>query len=49
MLQCNVAVATHKRGRYASLETSNFDTGPCRVITKPFTVQHAKLFLNAAT
>src|SRR6185295_11951459 len=35
--------------RYASLETSGLDQGPCRVVTKPFTVQHSKLFLNAAT
>ena len=25
------------------------DPGPCRVVTKPFTVRHSKLFLNAAT
>jgi len=49
VLQCNVALATFKRDRYASLETSSVDTGPCRVITKPMTLQHAKLFLNAAT
>jgi hypothetical protein len=49
VLQCNVALATFKRDRYASLETSSVDTGPHRVITKPFTVQHPKLFLNAAT
>ena len=24
-------------------------SGPCRVVTKPFTVRHSKLFLNAAT
>ncbi|MGE3315289.1 MAG: hypothetical protein AB7O26_09245 [Planctomycetaceae bacterium] len=43
------ALATFKRDRYASLETSHFDNGPCRVITKPFTVTHRKLFVNAAT
>lgn len=49
VLQCNVALASFKRDRFASLETSSVDTGPCRVITTPFIVQHPKLFLNAAT
>jgi hypothetical protein len=48
-LQCGAALATFKRDRYASLETSEWDQGPCRVITRPFVVHHPKLFLNAAT
>ncbi len=48
-LTCGAALATFKRDRFASLETSNRDAGPCRVVTKPFTVRHPKLFLNAAT
>jgi hypothetical protein len=48
-LNCGAALATFKRDRYASLETSEWDQGPCRVITKPFTLHHPKLFLNAAT
>jgi hypothetical protein len=43
------ALATFKRDRFASLETSDLDPGPCRVVTKPFIVRHARLFLNAAT
>ena len=46
---CGAALATLKRDRYASLETSRWDRGPCRVMTKPFVVRHPKLFLNAAT
>ncbi|MBI3919903.1 MAG: hypothetical protein HY318_00695, partial [Armatimonadetes bacterium] len=42
-----VALATFKRDRFASLETG--DPEPCRLVTKPFTVRHPKLFLNAAT
>jgi hypothetical protein len=49
VLKCGAALATLKRDRFASLETSNFHSGPCRVVTKPFTVLHPKLFLNAAT
>ena len=50
LYQGGAALATFKRDRFASLETSRLDSGPCRVITKPFTVgQHRKLFLNAAT
>lgn len=49
VLQCGAALATFKRDRFASLETSDVDPGPCRVVTKPFTVRHSKLFLNAAT
>ncbi|HEY1601918.1 MAG TPA: twin-arginine translocation signal domain-containing protein [Pirellulales bacterium] len=48
-LQVGAALATFKRDRFASLETSDKDSGPCRVVTKPFTVRQAKLFLNAAT
>lgn len=49
VLKCGAALATFKRDRFASLETSDRDPGPCRVVTKPFTVRHSKLFLNAAT
>ena len=49
VVQCGAALATFKRDRFASLETSDLDRGPCRVVTKPFTVRHSKLFLNAAT
>jgi hypothetical protein len=49
ILKCGAALATFKRDRFASLETSDFNPGPCRVVTKPFTVLHSKLFLNAAT
>lgn len=49
VLKSGAAVATFKRDRFASLETSHLDPGPCRVITKPFTVQHSKLYLNAST
>ena len=48
-LKVGAALATFKRDRFASLETSDRDPGPCRVVTKPFTVRHSKLFLNAAT
>jgi hypothetical protein len=48
-LQAGAALATLKRDRFASLETSDKDGGPCRVVTKPFLVQHPKLFLNAGT
>ncbi|HET6325392.1 MAG TPA: hypothetical protein VFG04_12005 [Planctomycetaceae bacterium] len=49
VLKVGAALATFKRDRFASLETSDRDPGPCRVITKPFTVRHRNLFLNAAT
>jgi hypothetical protein len=49
VLRCSAALATFKRDRFASLETSSLDQGPCRMITKPFAVRHPKLFLNAAT
>jgi hypothetical protein len=48
-LQVGAALATFKRDRFASLETGTRDPGPCRVVTKPFTVRHPRLFLNAAT
>jgi hypothetical protein len=48
-LQVGAALATFKRDRFASLETSDTDAGPSRVVTKPFTVRHSRLFLNAAT
>jgi hypothetical protein len=47
--KCGAALATFKRDRFASLETSDLNSGPCRVVTRPFTVQHSKLLLNAAT
>ncbi len=49
ILKCGAALATFKRDRFASLETSDKDPGPCRVVSKPFTLRHPKLFLNAAT
>jgi hypothetical protein len=49
VLKIGAALATLKRDRYASLETSDRDPGPCRVVTKPLTVRHHNLFLNAAT
>jgi hypothetical protein len=49
VLKVGAALATLKRDRFASLETSELDSGPCRVVTKPFAVRHPKLFLNAAT
>jgi hypothetical protein len=48
-LKCGAALATFKRDRFVSLETSALHPGPCRVVTRPFTVLHPKLFLNAAT
>lgn len=44
-----VALATLKRDRFASLETGIPEAGPSRVITRPFVVQHPRLYLNAAT
>ena len=44
-----VALATLKRDRFASLETGTPDAGLSRVLTKPLTVSHPRLFLNAAT
>jgi hypothetical protein len=49
VFKVGAALATFKRDRFASLETSDKDPGPCRVVSKPFTVRHARLFLNAAT
>ncbi|MDB5391133.1 MAG: hypothetical protein JWM11_6779 [Planctomycetaceae bacterium] len=49
VLKCGAALATLKRDRFASLETSHLDSGPCRVITRPFRVTHPKLSLNAST
>ncbi len=49
VLKCGAALATFKRDRFASLQTSDLNSGPCRVVTKPFTVLYPKLFLNAAT
>jgi hypothetical protein len=49
ILKCGAALATFKRDRFASLETSDVDPGPCRMITRPFAVQHPKLYLNAST
>jgi hypothetical protein len=44
-----VALATLKRDRFASLETGIPEGGPSRVITKPMSVSHLRLHLNAAT
>ncbi|PYV15547.1 MAG: hypothetical protein DMG07_09485, partial [Acidobacteria bacterium] len=43
------ALATFKRDRLVSLQTGESGSGLCRVTTKPFTVRHSKLYLNAAT
>jgi len=48
-VQIGAALATFKRDRFASLESNDRDGAPCRVVTRPFTVLHPKLFLNAAT
>jgi hypothetical protein len=48
-IRVGAALATFKRDRFASLETSDGNSGLCRVVTRPFTVRHNKLFLNAAT
>lgn len=45
--KCGVALATFKRDRFVSLETG--EPGPSRVVTKPFTVQYPKLYINAST
>jgi hypothetical protein len=47
--QGGVALATFKRDRFASLEAGEIRAGPSRVVTKPFAVEHTRLFLNAAT
>jgi hypothetical protein len=49
VLKIGAALATFKRDRFASLETSDRDSSPCRVVTRPFTVRHPKFYLNAAT
>lgn len=49
LIQCSAALATFKRDRFASLETGAPESGPSRLVTKPFVVRHPKLFLNAAT
>ena len=49
ILKCGAALATFKRDRFASLETGESGSGLSRVVTKPFTVRHSKLYLNAAT
>ena len=41
------ALCTFTRDRFVSLETGV--PPPCRVVTKPFVIEHPKLFLNAAT
>jgi len=40
-------LCTFTRDRFVSLETGV--PQPCRVVTKPFIIEHPKLFLNAAT
>ncbi len=59
--QGGVGLVTFKRDRFASLESSETPVSPdredghrtdprrCRMVTKPFTVRHPKLFINAAT
>ena len=44
---CSVGLATFDRDRFISMETG--PPGPCRLVTKPFVLPHANLFLNAAT
>ncbi len=44
-----VALATLKRDRFASLETGIAESGPHRILTKPFVVRHPRFYLNAAT
>jgi len=41
------AMCTFTRDRFVSLETGG--PPPCRVVTKPFIIEHPRLFLNAAT
>lgn len=48
-IQVGAALATFKRDRFASLESNDKEAAPCRMVTRPFTVRHPKLFLNAAT
>ena len=45
--RCVGALCTFTRDRFVSLETGV--PPPCRVVTKPFVLEHPKLFLNAAT
>ena len=47
--QGGVALVTFKRDRFVSLETGDLYSEPCRMVTKPFTVKHSKLYLNAGT
>ena len=49
LMQSGVGLATFKRDRFVSLETGGRNSEPCRVVTKPFTVHHSKLYLNADT
>lgn len=49
LVRCGAALATFKRDRFVSLETGAPRSGPSRVVTKPFKVEHARLYLNAAT
>lgn len=46
---CGAALATFKRDRYASLETGEDSDGASRVVTRPMSVDHPRLFVNAAT
>jgi len=43
----SVGLATFPRDRFVSMQTGL--PRPCRLVTKPFTIPHPKLFLNAAT
>ena len=42
-----VGLVTFKRDRFVGLKTG--PPGPCRLVTKPFILEHPKLYLNAAT
>ena len=45
--QITGALCTFTRDRFVSLEAGT--PPPCRVVTKPFVIEHPKLYLNAAT
>ncbi len=49
VVRCGAALATFKRDRFVSLETGAPRSGPSRVVTKPFKVEHPRVYLNAAT
>lgn len=49
VVRCGAALATLKRDRFVSLETGALRSGPSRIVTKPFKVEHPRVYLNAAT